>query len=174
VSKQDSHFFNTFSIVIAILVAITILLFAFARLVGANTQAEHLKSDPEFVAGVEENIRPFGRVAVAGADNAALAIVADASSAGSAAPAVELPTDGAGVYKAVCATCHTAGIAGAPKSGDKAAWGPRLAQGQATLYKHAIEGFTGKGGVMPAKGGRTDYPDDLIKLAVDHMMEINQ
>ena len=46
-----------------------------------------------------------------------------------------------------------AGIAGAPKVGDKAAWGPRIAQGKETLYNHAIQGFTGKTGVMPAKGG---------------------
>jgi cytochrome c5 len=45
-----------------------------------------------------------------------------------------------------------------------------LAQGKPTLYKHAIEGYTGKGGVMPAKGGRTDLSDDLVKAAVDYMV----
>ncbi len=173
-SKQDSHFFNTFSIVIAILVAVTILLFAFARAVGRNTQVEHLQSDPEFVTAVAENLKPLAQVAVAGQDNSALAIVADNASAGSAAPAAELPTDGIGVYEKVCSSCHSAGLAGAPKSGDKAAWAPRIAQGTDTLYKHAIEGFQGKAGVMPAKGGFSNYPDDLIKLAVDHMVEINQ
>ena len=58
--------------------------------------------------------------------------------------------------------------------GDKAAWGPRVAQGKDTLYKHAVEGFTGKTGVMPAKGGQTAWPDDLVKQAVDHMLELNQ
>ena len=56
---------------------------------------------------------------------------------------------------------------GAPKVGDKGAWGPRIAQGKDTLYNHAIHGFNGKTGVMPAKGGRADWPDDLIKQAVD-------
>ncbi len=172
-SKQDSHFFNTFSIVIAILVAISILLFALSRVVGANTQVKHLRSDPEFTRAVEENVRPFARVAVAGQDNAALAIVAD-NSAGSAIPVAAIPTDGAGAYQSNCASCHGAGIAGAPKSGDKASWAPRIAQGKVTLYKHAIEGYTGKNGVMPAKGGRSDWPDDLIKLAVDYMVELNQ
>ena len=51
---------------------------------------------------------------------------------------------------------------------------PRIAQGKDTLYKHAIEGFNGKTGVMPAKGGRADWPDDLIKQAVDHMVELNK
>ena len=65
---------------------------------------------------------------------------------------------------------HGAGIAGAPKAGDKAAWGPRIAKGTATLYDHAIHGFQGTAGVMPAKGGRTDAPDDLVKQAVDYMV----
>ena len=76
-------------------------------------------------------------------------------------------------YETACSACHTAGIAGAPKVGDLAAWGPRIAQGKETLYTHAIQGFTGKTGVMPAKGGR-DWPDDLIKQAVDHMLDLNK
>ena len=80
-----------------------------------------------------------------------------------------LPTDGPGVYEQVCGACHLNGLAGAPKSDDKAAWAPRIAQGTETLYKHAIEGYSGKAGVMPAKGGRADLSDDLVKAAVDYM-----
>ncbi len=57
------------------------------------------------------------------------------------------------VYGQVCKTCHEAGIAGAPKFGDKAAWSARIAQGEATMEQHAIAGFQGKAGAMPAKGG---------------------
>ncbi len=89
----------------------------------------------------------------------------------SAAPGLPVPADGVALYDAACHTCHGAGIGGAPKIGDKAAWGPRIAQGDATLYKHAIEGFTGTHGVMPAKGGRMDLPDDLIKEGVDYMVQ---
>lgn len=64
--------------------------------------------------------------------------------------------------------CHGAGIAGAPKFGDKAAWAPRLAEGAATLYQHAIAGFQGKAGVMPPKGG-SSAPDADVKAAVDYM-----
>ena len=66
--------------------------------------------------------------------------------------------------------CHGAGVAGAPKLGDKADWGPRIAQGNDTLYQHAIQGFQGKKGVMPPKGGNTALPDDQVKAAVDYMV----
>ena len=74
------------------------------------------------------------------------------------------------VYEQVCAACHGTGITGAPKLGDKAAWGPRLAQGPDTLHKHSLEGFQGKAGYMPPKGGRTDLSDQSVINAVDHMV----
>jgi cytochrome c5 len=167
VSKQDSQFFNVFSLVLGILVAITLVLFALARSVGAGTQGEHVLEDAKYQAAVRENIEPFVRVAVAGQDNSALAIEATGDAGGDAV-AVAF-TDGASVYEAACVACHGAGIGGAPKMGDTAAWAPRIAQGKATLYKHAIEGFQGGAGVMPAKGGRTDISDELIQAAVDYM-----
>ncbi|MFI4904501.1 MAG: c-type cytochrome [Burkholderiales bacterium] len=83
------------------------------------------------------------------------------------APHVAL--SGEQVFGQVCKTCHEAGLAGAPKMGDNAAWTPRIAQGAATLFKHAIEGFTGKNGMMPAKGGNTDLADDDVERAVVYM-----
>ena len=74
------------------------------------------------------------------------------------------------VYGSVCATCHAAGVAGAPKPGDKADWGPRIAQGDDVLYKHAIEGFTGQKGMMPARGGSATLSDAEVKAAVDYMV----
>jgi cytochrome c5 len=172
VSKKDSQFFNVFSLVLGILVAIAIVLFGVARAVGHNTQSVHVLEDYKYVGEVAERVKPLVRVAVAGQDNSALAIVAEGPPPPQVALAV--PTNGEELYKAVCSTCHSAGIAGAPKSGDKGAWGPRIAQGKDTLYKHSLEGFTGKGGVMPAKGGRPDLADDLIKLGVDYMMDLNK
>ncbi|MBP6613918.1 MAG: cytochrome c5 family protein, partial [Aquabacterium sp.] len=80
-------------------------------------------------------------------------------------------TAGKRVYGMTCAMCHAAGVAGAPKPGDKADWAPRIAQGKDTLYKHAIEGFTGSKGVMPARGGATTLSDDDVKAAVDYMAD---
>jgi cytochrome c5 len=65
--------------------------------------------------------------------------------------------------------CHGAGIAGAPKVGDKTNWAPRIAQGNAVLYEHALKGFQGKAGVMPPKGGSA-APDADVKAAVDYMV----
>ena len=73
------------------------------------------------------------------------------------------------LYDQACALCHGAGIAGAPKFGDKPAWAPRLAQGNAVLYQHAIAGFQGKAGMMPPKVGST-APDADVKAAVDYML----
>lgn len=73
------------------------------------------------------------------------------------------------LFSSVCATCHTAGLMGAPKLSDKAAWAPRIAQGKDTLYKHAIGGYQGKSGVMPARGG-SQASDEEVKAAVDYMV----
>lgn len=77
--------------------------------------------------------------------------------------------DGEGVYNKACAACHKMGIAGAPKVGDANNWGPRIAKGKDTLYKHAIEGFKGEKGIMPAKGGSAKLTDEEVKAAVDYM-----
>ena len=87
-----------------------------------------------------------------------------------AAPAAPENTVGKSVYGKTCSMCHAAGVAGAPKPGDKADWGPRIAQGNDTLYKHAIEGFNGSKGAMPPKGGSLSLSDDEIKEVVNFMV----
>lgn len=92
------------------------------------------------------------------------------AAAPSAAPAAE-NTAGKSVFGKTCAMCHASGAGGAPKPGDKADWAPRLAQGKDTLYKHALEGFTGAKGMMPARGGNPALKDDEVKAAVDYMAD---
>jgi cytochrome c5 len=111
---------------------------------------------------VAERLRPAGRVALAGETAEPAAATAPAAAAA--------PRSGEQVYTLACNACHGAGVAGAPKTGDAAAWATRLAQGKATLYKHAIEGFQGAGGIMPARGGLADLSDDEVRGAVDHML----
>jgi cytochrome c5 len=91
------------------------------------------------------------------------------SAPASSAPAAAVPTTGEQAYTQVCSACHGTGVNGAPKIGDHAAWGPRIAQGKDTLYKDAISGK----GNMPAKGGTT-WPDATIRMAVDYMVSQNK
>ena len=102
---------------------------------------------------------------------AAPAPAAAAPAPQAAAPAADTADGGKGaeLFKKTCAMCHQTGVAGAPKLGDKADWGPRIAQGKDTLYKHAIEGFNGQKGAMPAKGGNPSLSDDEVKAAVDYI-----
>jgi cytochrome c5 len=85
-----------------------------------------------------------------------------------AAPAADL-VKGKAVYEQVCAACHVAGVAGAPKMGDKAGWAPRIGTGLEALYTSALKGK----GAMPAKGGQ-DLPDADVKSAVDYMVSENK
>lgn len=173
-SKHDTHFFNVFSVVLGLLVAFAILMFALARHVGKSEQNPHLLKEPMLQQSVAERVSKPARVAVAGQDNSALTI-APVTTAATTAVVVAL-TNGTEVYEAACKACHNPAVAaslGAPPAGDKAAWAPRVAQGKATLYEHALKGFKGKSAAgMPAKGGRTDLSDDLVKAAVDHMLSL--
>ncbi|WP_084637630.1 c-type cytochrome [Paludibacterium yongneupense] len=73
--------------------------------------------------------------------------------------------NGESVYKAVCVSCHGAGLLGSPKFGDTAAWAPRIGQGFEVLLKHALGGFN----AMPAKGGSSALSDDEVGRAVAFM-----
>jgi cytochrome c5 len=170
-SNQDTHFFNVFSMVIGLLITITICLFALARVVASHTQDLQVMDEKDYGRAVAERLATPSQEAISGQDNTAMAIKAPANAV-SSAPA--MPKDGTALFEQTCSACHGQGIAGAPKAGDKAAWAPRIAEGKATLYQHALNGFQGKSGVMPAKGGRTDVPDDLVKQAVDHMVSMAQ
>jgi cytochrome c5 len=163
---QDRRFFDTFMLVLGILVAIAFGLWFLAHQVASATQEKQVATEPRLRDAVANRIAPIGKVAIAGKDNSALEPVADAK--GQAAPAADM--GGEEVYNAACVACHGAGVAGAPKIGDKANWGPRIAQGAETLHKHAIEGYQGKAGFMPPKGGRVDLSDKSIINGVDYMI----
>jgi cytochrome c5 len=161
--SSDTHFFNSFSVVLGILILFAIILFGVARSIGADTQGQQVLEDKLHIAELHKNIAPFAQVAIAGKDNSALAI--------KTAPAVaaDVPTTGEQAFNKVCSACHSTGVNGAPKIGDHAAWGPRIAQGKDTLYKDAIAGK----GNMPPKGGTT-WPDATIRMTVDYMVSLNK
>ncbi len=88
-----------------------------------------------------------------------------------AAPAADPKLAGKTLYDANCASCHNSGMMGAPKPGDKAAWAPRIAQGNALLVSHSIKGFKGKLGMMPAKGGIATLTDEEVTTIVNYMVD---
>lgn len=142
---------------------------------GSNAQSpEAIAARIKPIADVGYTLNDTGAPAAAApaapaASPAAAGAPAAPVAAAPAAPAKAAAIDGKKIYEAACIACHGAGIAGAPKLGDKAAWGPRIKQGKDTLYVHAIKGFQGKAGMMPAKGG-SSASDDEVKAAVDYMI----
>ena len=98
---------------------------------------------------------------------------APAPAAPAAAPGDPLAA-GKTVYEGGCAGCHDAGMMGAPKPGDKVAWKDRLPQGVEAMAKKSIEGFQGKAGMMPAKGGNASLTDEEVTNAVAYMADLSK
>lgn len=136
------------------LIPVLIVAFLIFKLV-MGVQATHVGAEDTKAAAEEitQRLKPVGELAI-----------------GEAKPDTGGVVDGKKVYEGLCMACHGTGAAGAPKAGDKGAWGPRIAQGKETLFKHALGGFTGKSGAMPAKGGNPALSDAEVKAAVEHLM----
>ena len=123
---------------------------------------------------IAKRIKPVGDVAVdpsqpAPAAAAPAAVQVAAAPAPGAAPAAAATADagkGKAVFDSACTVCHTAGVAGAPKTGDKAAWAPRLKTGMDALYASSIKGKN----AMPPKGGNLALTDADVNAAVDYMV----
>ena len=140
------------------LIPVLIVIFLIFKLV-MGIQATHVDGVDTKAAAEEiaKRLKPVGEVAI-----------------GEAKPDVGAVVDGKKVYEGLCQACHGTGAAGAPKAGDKGAWGSRIAQGKDTLFKHAIGGYTGKTGTMPAKGGNPALSDAEVGAAVEHMVGLSK
>lgn len=140
----------------------------------AEPQAPAAASAPAAAAAAVSAAAPAAVAAMSNAAGAAVSAAPAAAAAATAAVATAVSaaakpaaTADAGkkVYDSYCMACHAAGVAGAPKFGDKAAWAPRIATGMDALYASVIKGK----GAMPAKGG-SPASDDEIKAAVQFMV----
>ncbi|MCX8003472.1 MAG: c-type cytochrome [Burkholderiaceae bacterium] len=132
-------------VVLAFVVPVVIIALLVKYVAGSPLQSPGSAAmTPEAIA---ERLRPIGTVALAEGGGSRALQAGDA------------------VYKLACGACHDSGAAGAPKTGDTAAWAPRLKQGYDTLVKHAVEGFKG----MPAKGGNADLDPLEVARAVVYM-----
>jgi cytochrome c5 len=160
-----------YSLVIGALVVVALASYLLASKMASETQDVYIKESPEYRAAVAARIRPVGDVYTDNEERAA------------SAPTIEIAADpepvaaamsGPQVYNSACGVCHGAGVGGAPILGNASMWADRIAQGADVLKQHAIEGYTGSTGYMPAKGGRADLSDAEIENAVDYMASESQ
>jgi cytochrome c5 len=134
------------------------------------------KSNPAMSdEAIAKRLKPVGEVAVdpsqpKPAAAQAAPVVATAPAAKSTAGAAKSAAGGKGksIYDATCQVCHAAGVAGAPKAGDKAAWAARLKSGMSALYASSIKGKN----AMPPKGGNLSLADADVRAAVDYMVSL--
>lgn len=164
--QHDRQFIQTFSAVLAGLVAFTVVIIVLALIIH-NREFDGEQSAAR-QAAVEERLQPVAGV-YAGETGRAAAQAAAEEAAAEAEPQVafEGSTDGEMIYGRVCAACHDSGAAGAPRLvADE--MGSRLAdKGRDTLISNAINGIN----AMPARGGRSDLSDEQVTAAVDYMLD---
>lgn len=166
-SEQQDNFVTNFSFLIMMMMALAVMAVTFAMVAAKLGDGG---PDPSASA----RIQPVGKVALTdgtlfvSSSSALQAPPKEIAVKSEAAPPVVaiVELDGEGVYNTACVTCHSIGLAGAPKLDDAGAWQSRMAQGIDVLYKHSLSGFQ----AMPPKGGFMNIPDNQIKLAVDYMV----
>jgi cytochrome c5 len=168
---RDQKFFDMYSLVIGVLAIAALGIFVLAMKISDRTQEVYKRDGAEYQAAVAERIRPVGEVYLPGEEAAAAAPTAETVSE---PEPVAAALSGPQVYNSACLACHGAGIGGAPVLGNAEAWAPRIAQGMEVLKEHAIKGYQGSAGYMPAKGGRTDLSDEEVANAVDYMVSESQ
>ena len=148
-AQNDASFMRMFIFILALLVAFTVAILFVANSMTAGSTAQQA-GDKRLKAEIAERIAPVGSVVTFNPN---------------AAPAAA--RDGATVVKIACASCHASGALGAPKIGDKSAWGGRMgASGLDGLVKSAIAGK----GNMPPRGG-SDASDEEIRNAIVDMLK---
>ena len=145
----DNEVFKMLGLVVGGLSGFFVLIIILAQFVTTSNAAD-MGVDKMVEAATIDRIKPMGEVNIGTAPVAAPVGAVDAKSA----------------YTASCFACHGTGAAGAPKTGDKAAWKKRIAQGMATLNDHAINGFKG----MPPRGG-SSLSDEAVEAVVKYMVD---
>lgn len=152
-------------VVLAILVGISLLIYMISANLSENSQHRFISEDAAFQDQITARISPVSSLTMPGESVAPVAEVV--------APVVE-ELSGAQVYNQACGACHTNGIGGAPKLGDAVAWEPRIAQSLEILRGHAINGYQGSAGYMPAKGGNMGLSDEEVHRSIDYMISESQ
>lgn len=164
--QHDRQFIQTFSAVLAGLVAFTVVIIVLALIIH-NREYDGEQSAAR-QAAVEERLQPVAGIYAGETGRAAAQAAAEEAAAGSEQQvAFEGSTDGEMIYSRVCAACHDSGAAGAPRM-VAAEMGERLSdKGRETLVSNAIDGIN----AMPARGGRSDLSDEQVTASVDYMLD---
>lgn len=169
VTSTDRIFLKHFAMLIVFLMVVAVALIALGFYIYSKHPPEQ---NPKAEAEASARIAPVGAAYAGDTGRAAMAAAQEAAKAAAAAQvAYGGTTDGKTIYGNLCHSCHDTGAGGAPKISDKAAWAPRVAAGIETLDKHAIEGYTGKSGIMPAKGGNPSLTDEQVKATVQWIVD---
>lgn len=165
--NHDLEFLKKFSLVIVFLAVVTLGLILGAVFLHRSIPVD---ADPGASGRTLARIAPVGAVYAGDTGAAAQAAAAAAAQAAAASQvAYGGTTDGGVIYQNLCGACHTGGVGGAPAL-TQAAWAGRIGQGTDTLHRHAIEGFTGSTGIMPARGGNPALTDEQVIASVDWML----
>lgn len=164
--QEQSSLFGGGILWAIIIVIVVAVFYQFATKLHHFTHTVHDR-EYEVHDTVADRIRPFGRVKLPGEEHGPDELRVDE------VPQAEphaTTMSGPQVFNEACIVCHGNGIGGAPMLNDRSIWESRIAQGMETLYRHAIEGYTGSAGYMPPKGARMDLSDSEVNAAVDYML----
>lgn len=163
--EHDQIFIRNFSVVVAGMVAFTIVILLLAM---AIHNAQDREPGGAREAAKEQRLQPVAGVYSGETGRAEAQAAAESAAAGEEDQvAFDGSTDGQMIYQNVCAACHDSGAAGAPMVSDAESWGDRLDQGRDSLVQTAIDGM----GAMPPRGGRNDLSDEQVAASVDYMLD---
>ncbi len=196
----DRQFFQTFAIIIGILIFMKLALIGIAVGVAGTQSEEQMLGNKYAQQQQVERIQSRGQVAVREGSGGVSALPAsntpsqvpvapgvepsvDTSAASGDEPSGEAAPQAGGEdmavvgdqnYEMACFACHGTGAAGAPRTGDVEDWSARIAQGRDVLIQHSLEGYMGERGYMPPKGGQGHLEDDAVIAALDYMVSQSQ
>ena len=154
----DKEFYKIFSLVMILIIGLTILIAILSNVFATYSLHPSEQYREEIQKRESQRTEPVANINLASNPTIKQAVPIAITTSST--------LSGEEVYKTVCMSCHTSGVAGAPVIGKNNEWEQRIAKGTKLLYLNAINGI----GVMPAKGGATNLSDDNIKAAVDYII----
>ena len=160
-AKHDQHFYDTFMLVLGILGAFAIGMYWLANAIADTIPGASEKGTAVEEQLIDQRLAPIGDVQISGQAATQMAVATPAAS-----PATDSGKSGKEIWQGTCSACHSSGLLGAPKIGDKAAWAPRIAKGMKVLEDHALHGFN----QMPAHGGNASLSDADVVKALEYMV----